>query len=75
VSRAGQQGDGQYQYAALLAAILATSTATQPATGPDTNPCLYQPIAYNPNTVITGDPNHWFNAACSRSRRIVPDPG
>jgi hypothetical protein len=59
-----QQGDRvNINTPALLAAYPCTSTPTQPATGPDTNPCLYQPIAYNPNTVITGDPNHWFNAA------------
>ncbi len=27
------------------------------------DPCLYTPIPYNPNTVITGDPNNWFNGA------------
>ncbi|HYL83673.1 MAG TPA: TonB-dependent receptor [Candidatus Angelobacter sp.] len=26
-------------------------------------PCLYTPIPYNPNTVITGKPDQWFNPA------------
>jgi outer membrane receptor protein involved in Fe transport len=42
---------------------LCTSTPTQAATGPDTNPCAYTPIPYDPNKVITGDPNNWFNGA------------
>jgi Carboxypeptidase regulatory-like domain/TonB dependent receptor len=25
------------------------------------NPCAYTPVVYNPNTVITGNPNQWFN--------------
>ena len=33
----------------------------QPAAG--SNPCAYQPIVYDPNTVITGNPNQWFNPA------------
>jgi hypothetical protein len=28
-----------------------------------TNPCAYTPIPYDPNTVITGNPNQWFNPA------------
>jgi len=27
------------------------------------SPCLYTPIPYDPNKVIIGDPNNWFNAA------------
>ena len=27
------------------------------------SPCVYTPIPYNPNTVITGNPNNWFNGA------------
>jgi len=27
------------------------------------SPCLYTPIPYNPNTVITGNPSQWFNPA------------
>ena len=30
---------------------------------PITNPCAYTPIPYDPNKVITGDPNNWFNGA------------
>jgi hypothetical protein len=26
-------------------------------------PCLYTPIPYDPNKVISGDPNNWFNGA------------
>jgi hypothetical protein len=26
-------------------------------------PCVYTPIPYDPNKVITGDPNNWFNGA------------
>jgi hypothetical protein len=27
------------------------------------NPCAYTPVPYDPKTVITGNPNHWFNPA------------
>jgi outer membrane receptor protein involved in Fe transport len=27
------------------------------------SPCVYTPIPYNPNTVITGDPNNWMQGA------------
>jgi len=58
----GQQGERvNINTPALLAAYPCTSTPTQAATGPDTNPCAYVPVVYNPNTVITGDPNQWFN--------------
>jgi hypothetical protein len=46
---------------ALLAAYPCTSQPGQPAAG--SNPCAYQPIVYNPNTVITGNVNQWFNPA------------
>jgi len=38
-----------------------TSMPGQTAAG--SNPCIYTPIPYDPNKVITGDPNHWFNPA------------
>ena len=38
-----------------------TSMPGQPPAG--SNPCVYTPIPYNPNTVITGDPNNWINGA------------
>jgi hypothetical protein len=38
-----------------------TSMPGQPAAG--SNPCVYTPIPYNQSTVITGDPNNWFNGA------------
>jgi hypothetical protein len=40
-----------------------------------TNPCAYQPIPYDPNTVITGDPNHWFNAAMFSMAPNCTGPG
>ena len=59
-----QQGDRvNINTPALLAAYPCTSTPTQPATGPDTNPCAYTPIVYDPKTVVTGNPNQWFNPA------------
>ncbi len=48
---------------ALLAAYPCTSLPGKPATGPDTNPCKYQPIVYDPKTVVTGNPKQWFNPA------------
>jgi hypothetical protein len=57
-----QQGDRvNINTAALLAAYPCTSQPGQPAAG--SNPCAYQPVVYDPKTVITGDPNHWFNPA------------
>src|SRR6202040_4353413 len=57
-----QQGDRvNINTPALLAAYPCPSQPGQPAAG--SNPCAYQPIVYNPNTVITGDPNQWFNPA------------
>jgi outer membrane receptor protein involved in Fe transport len=38
-----------------------TSMPGQPAAG--SNPCVYTPIPYDPNKVITGDPNNWVNGA------------
>jgi hypothetical protein len=38
-----------------------TSMPGQPAAG--NNPCVYTPIPYDPNKVVTGDPNKWFNGA------------
>jgi hypothetical protein len=59
-----QQGEwANINTPALLAAYPCTSTPTRPATGPDTNPCAYQPIVYDPKTVITGNVNQWFNPA------------
>jgi hypothetical protein len=58
----GGQGDWvNINTPALLAAYPCTSQPGQPAAG--SNPCAYQPIVYNPNTVITGNPNQWFNPA------------
>ena len=58
----GGQGDWvNINTPALLAAYPCTSQPGQPAAG--SNPCAYQPIVYNPNTVVTGNPNQWFNPA------------
>jgi hypothetical protein len=47
---------------ALLAAYPCTSFPGQPAAG--NNPCpYYTPIPYNPNTVVTGNINQWYNPA------------
>jgi len=59
-----QQGDWvNANTPALIAkyfnSTICTSMPGQPAAG--SNPCVYTPIPYDPNTVITGDPNHWFN--------------
>ena len=62
----GGQGDWvNINTPALLAAYPCTSTPGHPDPNPltDTNPCAYQPIVYNPNTVVTGKPDQWFNPA------------
>jgi hypothetical protein len=47
---------------AMLAAYPCTSLPNQPVFG--TNPCpKYVPIPYDPNTVITGNINQWYNPA------------
>ena len=58
---------------ALLAAYPCTSQPGQPPAG--SNPCAYTPIVYNPNTVITGDPNQWFNAAMFSLQPNCTGPG
>jgi hypothetical protein len=58
----GQQGERvNINTPALLAAYPCTSQPGQPAAG--NNPCAYQPIVYDPNKVITGNPDQWFNPA------------
>jgi hypothetical protein len=58
----GGQGDRpNINTAALLAAYPCTSQPGQPPAG--NNPCAYTPVVYNPKTVITGDPNNWYNSA------------
>jgi hypothetical protein len=72
-----QQGDRvNINTPALLAAYPCTSLPGKPAANPalDTNPCAYQPIVYNPNTVITGDPNQWFNPAMFSLPPVTPSP-
>jgi hypothetical protein len=74
----GQQGDRpNINTPALLAAYPCTSTPTQPAANPllDTNPCAYQPIVYNPKTVITGNPDQWFNPAMFSMPTQCAGPG
>jgi len=58
----GGQGDRpDINTAALLAAYPCTSQPGAPPSG--NNPCAYTPVLYNPKTVITGDPNNWYNGA------------
>jgi hypothetical protein len=58
----GAQGDWvNINTPAVLAAYPCTSQPGQPKAG--NNPCAYTPIVYNPNTVVTGNPNQWFNPA------------
>ena len=40
---------------------LTVTTNSSPASGCTTTTCTYNFIPYDPKTVITGDPNHWFN--------------
>ena len=58
----------------LLAAYPCTSMPGQPASG--ANPCpFYQPIPYNANTVITGNPSQWFNPAMFSIAPSCTGPG
>jgi hypothetical protein len=62
----GQQGDRPIANTpALIAKYFNSSVCTsmpgQPAAG--SNPCVYTPIPYDPNKLLTGDPNNWFNGA------------
>jgi hypothetical protein len=50
-----------------------TSMPGQPATG--SNPCVYTPIPYDPNKVITGDPNNWINGAMFSMQPNCIGPG
>jgi hypothetical protein len=64
----GQQGERvNINTPALIAKYLPLCTSLPgkpaPSSAADTNPCPYTPIPYDPNTVITGDPNQWFNPA------------
>jgi hypothetical protein len=38
------------------------------------NPCAYQPVVYDPNTVITGNPNQWFNPNMFSIAPVTPSP-
>jgi hypothetical protein len=70
----GQQGDRpNINTPALLAAYPCTSQPGQPAAG--INPCAYTPIPYDPNTVITGNPNQWFNPAMFSMPTQCAGPG
>jgi hypothetical protein len=50
----GQQGDRPIANTPALIAAYPCNAS---------NPCAYTPIPYDPKTVITGDPNNWFNGA------------
>ena len=39
------------------------------------SPCLYTPIPYDPNKVITGDPNNWINGAMFSLPPACSGPG
>ena len=69
-----QQGDWvNINTPALLAAHPCTSQPGQPAAG--ANPCPnYQPIPFDPNTVVTGNPNQWFNPAMFSLAPVTPSP-
>lgn len=57
----------------LLAAYPCTSQPGQTPAG--ANPCpFYQPIPYNPNTVVTGNVNQWINPAMFSIPPITPSP-
>ncbi len=50
-----------------------TSMPGQPAAG--SNPCVYTPIPYDPNKVISGDPNNWINGAMFSMQPNCIGPG
>ena len=59
---------------ALLAAHACTSQPGQPKGG--NNPCpFYTPIPYDPNTVITGNINQWYNPAMFSLEPNCTGPG
>ena len=72
-----QQGDRvNINTPALLAAYPCTSHGIPLGTpGAGSNPCMYNPIPYDPNTVITGDPNQWFNPAMFSMAPNCTGPG
>jgi hypothetical protein len=63
VLQAGQGDRVNINTPALIAKYFNPSVCTsmpgQPAAG--SNPCVYTPIPYDPNTVVTGNPNQWYN--------------
>jgi hypothetical protein len=73
VLQSGQGDRPDINTAALLAAYPCTSQPGQTPAG--INPCAYTPVVYNPKTVITGDPNNWFNAAMFSLPPTCTGPG
>ncbi len=65
VLQAGQGDRVNINTPALIAKYFNPSVCTsmpgQPAAG--NNPCVYTPIPYDPNTVLTGNINQWYNPA------------
>lgn len=62
----GGQGDRvNINTPALIAKYFNSSVCTSmPGQAPvGNNPCVYTPIPYDPNTVITGTVEHWYNPA------------
>jgi hypothetical protein len=49
---------GQNDYADINTPAMLAANPCGPA-----NPCAYTPVPYNPNTVITGNINQWYNPA------------
>jgi hypothetical protein len=49
-----------------------TSMPGQPAAG--NNPCVYTPIPYDPNTVLTGNINQWYNPAMFSNTPVTLSP-
>jgi hypothetical protein len=74
----GGQGDRpNINTPALIAKYFNSSVCTsmpgQPPAG--NNACTYTPIPYDPNKVITGDPNNWINGAMFSLPPDCTDPG
>jgi hypothetical protein len=89
----GQQGDRvNINTPELIAKYLPLCTSTPEKPNPipanDTNPCAYTPIPFDPNTVVTGNINQWYNPAMfslppvsgtvgqlgTSARNIIPGP-
>jgi hypothetical protein len=73
-----QQGDWvNINTPALIAKYFNSTVCTSmPGQTPfGSNPCVYTPIPYDPNKVVTGDPNQWFNPAMFSMAPNCAGPG